>query len=233
MKEILKPKSKALTEKDCYEELARIIKIYCYQAVVREEIEFFRWWVKNVLTQLSEYASSPDEPEKYPAYKELRRKASEFVREPAEDPSRVMIQRTELKAALENAEKGAGFEHGHGSQERRRSRRNKQTGKGLQNAGSPAKGRLKNGSDSDTRKLHIYETVLLAFCRNGKGGICRARESGVRSDLRGMQLETDLRRNISGNGKSFELFPILCRKVGEEAGRKRLDKTSERDALGI
>lgn len=41
MKEILKPKSKALTEKDCYEELARIIKIYCYQAVVREEIEFF------------------------------------------------------------------------------------------------------------------------------------------------------------------------------------------------
>lgn len=106
MKEILKPKSKALTEKDCYEELARIIKIYCYQAVVREEIEFFRWWVKNVLTQLSEYASSPDEPEKYPAYKELRRKASEFVREPAEDPSRVMIQRTELKAALEKRREG-------------------------------------------------------------------------------------------------------------------------------
>ena len=109
MKEILKPKSKALTEKDCYEELARIIKIYCYQAVVREEIEFFRWWVKNVLAQLSGYASSPDEPEKYPAYKELRRKASEFVREPAEDPSRVMIQRAELKAALENAEKAGGF----------------------------------------------------------------------------------------------------------------------------
>lgn len=41
MKEILKPKNKALTEKDCYEELARIIKIYCYQAVMREEIEFF------------------------------------------------------------------------------------------------------------------------------------------------------------------------------------------------
>ena len=58
MKEILKPKNKALTEKDCYEELARIIKIYCYQAVMREEIEFFRWWVKNVLTQLSEYAPS-------------------------------------------------------------------------------------------------------------------------------------------------------------------------------
>lgn len=109
MKEILKPKSKALTEKDCYEELARIIKIYCYQAVVREEIEFFRWWVKNVLTQLSEYAPSPEEPGKYPAYKELLRKASEFVREPAEDPSRVMSQRTELKAALENAEKAGGF----------------------------------------------------------------------------------------------------------------------------
>ena len=77
--------------------------------MIREEIEFFRRWVKNVLTQLSEYASSPDEPEKYPAYKELRRKASEFVREPAEDPSRVMIQRTELKAALENAEKAGGF----------------------------------------------------------------------------------------------------------------------------
>ena len=76
---------------------------------MREEIGFFRWWVKNVLTQLSEYASSPDEPEKYPAYKELRRKASEFVREPAEDPSRVMSQRTELKAALENAEKAGGF----------------------------------------------------------------------------------------------------------------------------
>lgn len=108
MKEILKPKSKALTEKDCYEELARIIKIYCYQAVVREEIEFFRWWVKNVLTQLSEYASSPDEPGKYPAYKELLRKANEFIREPAEDPSRVMMQRAELKAALENAAKAGG-----------------------------------------------------------------------------------------------------------------------------
>ena len=109
MKEILKPKSKAPTEKECYEERARIIKIYCYQAVVREEIEFFRWWIKNVLTQISEYAATPDSSEKYPAYKELRRKASEFVREPAEDPSRVMIQRTELKAALENAEKAGGF----------------------------------------------------------------------------------------------------------------------------
>lgn len=109
MKEILKPKSKAPTEKECYEELARIIKIYCYQAVVREEIEFFRWWIKNVLTQISEYAATPDSSEKYPAYKELRRKASEFVREPAEDPSRVMSQRTELKAALENAEKAGGF----------------------------------------------------------------------------------------------------------------------------
>ena len=109
MKEILKPKSKAPTEKECYEELARIIKIYCYQAVVREEIEFFRWWIKNVLTQISEYAATPDSSEKYPAYKELRRKASECVREPAEDPSRVMIQRTELKAALENAEKAGGF----------------------------------------------------------------------------------------------------------------------------
>lgn len=109
MKEILKPKSKALTEKDCYEELARIIKIYCYQAVVREEIEFFRWWIKNVLAQLSGYASSPDEPGKYPAYKELLRKANEFVREPAEEPSRVMMQRAELKAALENAEKAGGL----------------------------------------------------------------------------------------------------------------------------
>ena len=103
------PKSKALTEKECYEELARIIKIYCYQAVVREEIDFFRWWLKNVLTRLSGYAASPDEPDKYPAYKELRRKASEFVREPAEDPSRVMMQRAELKAALENAEKAGGL----------------------------------------------------------------------------------------------------------------------------
>ena len=109
MKEIAMPKSKALTEKECYEELARIIKIYCYQAVVREEIDFFRWWLKNVLTRLSGYAASPDEPEKYPAYKELRRKASEFVREPAEDPSRVMMQRAELKAALENAEKAGGL----------------------------------------------------------------------------------------------------------------------------
>ena len=109
MKEILRPKSKTPTEKECYEELVKVIRIYCFQAVVREEIEFFRWWVKNILTQLSEYASSPDEPEKYPAYKELRRKASEFVRELAEDPSRVMSQRTELKAALENAEKAGGF----------------------------------------------------------------------------------------------------------------------------
>ena len=106
---VLSPKQKELTEKECYEELARIIKIYCYQAVVREEIDFFRWWVKNVLTRLSEYAVSPDNPEKYPAYKELRRKASEFVRELAEEPSRVMMQRAELKAALESAEKAGGL----------------------------------------------------------------------------------------------------------------------------
>lgn len=109
MKEILKPKSKTLTEKECYEELVRIVKIYCYQAVVREEIDFFRWWLKNVLTRLSEYASLRDNTEKYLAYKELRRKASEFVREPTEDPSRVMIQRAELKAALECAEKAGGL----------------------------------------------------------------------------------------------------------------------------
>ena len=58
MKEIAMPKSKALTEKECYEELVRIVKIYCYQAVVREEIDFFRWWLKNVLTRLSEYAAT-------------------------------------------------------------------------------------------------------------------------------------------------------------------------------
>ena len=109
MKEILKPKSKAPTEKECYEELARALRIYCYQSVVKEEIDFFRKWLKNILTQLSEYASSPDEPEKYPAYKELRRKASEFVWEPAEDPSRVMMQRAELKSALEGAEKAGGL----------------------------------------------------------------------------------------------------------------------------
>lgn len=109
MKEILKPKSKALTEKDCYEELTRIIKIYCYQSVVREEIGFFQKWLKNILTRLSEYAPSPEEPGKYPAYKELLRKANEFVREPAEDPSRVMMQRAELKAALEDAEKAGGL----------------------------------------------------------------------------------------------------------------------------
>lgn len=61
------------------------------------------------MTRLSEYAPSPEEPGKYPAYKELLRKANEFVRESAEDPSRVMIQRAELKAALENAEKAGGF----------------------------------------------------------------------------------------------------------------------------
>ena len=106
---VLSPKQKELTEKECYEELVRIVKIYCYQAVVRDEIDFFRWWVKNVLTRLSEYAATPDNSEKYPAYKELRRKASEFVREPAEDPSRVMMQRAELKAALECAEKAGGL----------------------------------------------------------------------------------------------------------------------------
>ena len=109
MKEILKPKSKAPTEKECYEELARALRIYCYQSVVKEEIDFFRKWLKNILTQLSEYASSPDVPEKYPAYKELRRKASEFVWELAEDPSRVMMQRAELKSALEDAEKAGGL----------------------------------------------------------------------------------------------------------------------------
>ena len=61
------------------------------------------------MTRLSEYAASPDEPEKYPAYKELRWKASEFVYEAAEDPSRVMMQRAELKAALECAEKAGGL----------------------------------------------------------------------------------------------------------------------------
>lgn len=38
---VLSPKQKELTEKECYEELVRIVKIYCYQAVVREEIDFF------------------------------------------------------------------------------------------------------------------------------------------------------------------------------------------------
>lgn len=109
MKEILRAKSKTPTEKECYEELVKVIRIYCYQSVVKEEIDFFRKWLKNILTQLSEYASSPDEPEKYPAYKELRRKASEFVWEPAEDPSRVMMQRAELKSALEDAEKAGGL----------------------------------------------------------------------------------------------------------------------------
>ena len=109
MKEILRLKSKTPTEKECYEELVKVIRIYCYQSVVREEIGFFQKWLKNILTQLSEYTPSPEEPGKYPAYKELLRKANELVRESAEDPSRVMSQRTELKAALENAEKAGGF----------------------------------------------------------------------------------------------------------------------------
>ena len=106
---LMPPKQKEPTEKECYEELVRIVKIYCYQAVVQEEIDFFRWWLKNVLTRLSEYAATPDNTEKYSAYKELRRKASEFVYEAAEDPSRVMMQRAELKAALESAEKAGGL----------------------------------------------------------------------------------------------------------------------------
>ena len=110
MKEILKLKSKAPTEKECYEELVRVVRIYCYQSIVREEIEFFQKWLKNILTQLSKYDLSSDMSGKYPAYKELRRKASEFVREPAEDPSRVMIQRAELKSVLENAEKAGGLQ---------------------------------------------------------------------------------------------------------------------------
>ena len=109
MKEILRAKSKTPTEKECYEELVKVIRIYCYQSVIREEIGFFQKWLKNILMQLSEYAPSPEEPGKYPAYKELLRKANEFVREPAEDPSRVMMQRAELKAALENAEKAGGL----------------------------------------------------------------------------------------------------------------------------
>ena len=109
MKEILRAKSKTPTEKECYEELVKVIRIYCYQSVVREEIGFFQKWLKNILTQLSEYAPSPEDPGKYPAYKELRRKASEFVREPAEDPSRVIMQRAELKAALKDAEKAGGL----------------------------------------------------------------------------------------------------------------------------
>lgn len=40
---VLSPKQKEPTEKECYEELVRIVKIYCYQVVVREEIDFFRW----------------------------------------------------------------------------------------------------------------------------------------------------------------------------------------------
>lgn len=109
MKEILSAKSKTPTEKECYEELVKVIRIYCYQSVVREEIGFFQKWLKNILTRLSEYAPSPEEPGKYPAYKEVLRKANEFVREPAEDPSRVMIQRAELKSALEEAEKAGGL----------------------------------------------------------------------------------------------------------------------------
>ena len=109
MKEILRAKSKPPTEKECYEELVKVIRIYCYQSVIREEIGFFQKWLKNILMQLSEYAPSPEEPGKYPAYKELLHKANEFVREPAEDPSRVMMQRAELKSALEDAEKAGGL----------------------------------------------------------------------------------------------------------------------------
>ena len=109
MKEILRLKSKTPTEKECYEELVKVIRIYCYQSVVREEIGFFQKWLKNILMQLSEYAPSPEEPGKYQAYKELLRKANEFIREPAEDPSRVIMQRAELKAALKDAEKAGGL----------------------------------------------------------------------------------------------------------------------------
>ena len=101
---ILMQPSKVLTEKDCYEELVRVVRIYCYQAVAWEETDFFRDWVKNILNQISEYSPAPDQPEKYPAYKELRRKAGEFVREPAESPARVMIRREEMREALEKAE---------------------------------------------------------------------------------------------------------------------------------
>lgn len=106
---VIRQRKKKPTEKECYAELARAVRIYCYQAVVHEEIGFFRRWVGDVLKQLEEYTPAPEEPGKYPAYKELLRKTGEFVREPAEDPSRVMIQRAELKAVLENAEKSGGL----------------------------------------------------------------------------------------------------------------------------
>lgn len=38
-KVIRQPKKKP-TEKECYAELARAVRIYCYQAVVHEEIGF-------------------------------------------------------------------------------------------------------------------------------------------------------------------------------------------------
>lgn len=63
---VIRQRKKKPTEKECYAELARAVRIYCYQAIVREELGFFRFWLGN-------------------------------------------IQRAELKAVLENAEKSGGL----------------------------------------------------------------------------------------------------------------------------
>lgn len=109
MKEILRAKSKTPTEKECYEELVKSDTNILLSVGNTGRNRIFSEVAENILMQLSEYAPSPEEPGKYPAYKELLRKANEFVREPAEDPSRVMMQRAGLKSALEDAEKAGGL----------------------------------------------------------------------------------------------------------------------------
>ena len=102
-KVIRQPKKKP-TEKECYAELARAVRIYCYQAVVHEEIGFFRRWVGDVLKQLEEYTPAPGKADRYAAYEELKFQAYNFVNGGEDMPEELFGRRIGMRRALEKAE---------------------------------------------------------------------------------------------------------------------------------
>lgn len=102
-KVIRQPKKKP-TERECYAELARAVRIYCYQAIVREELGFFRFWLGNILKQLEEYTPAPGKQNRYAAYEDLKIQAYIFVNGGEDMPEELFVRRIGMRRALEKAE---------------------------------------------------------------------------------------------------------------------------------
>lgn len=101
---VIRQRKKKPTEKECYAELVRAVRIYCYQAVVHEEIGFFRRWVGNILKQLEEYTPAPGKADRYAAYEGLKCQAYNFVNGGEDMPEELFVRRIGMRRALEKAE---------------------------------------------------------------------------------------------------------------------------------